>query len=93
MTPELVQDGTVTLIAIAAAAVILRRVLALVPPPKSGHTACSSCASAQRACAAREQLGTPGEPVHVQLLRGSPSHSVPQPSGSPLNARRPRDPL
>ncbi|OFW07173.1 MAG: hypothetical protein A3H96_01870 [Acidobacteria bacterium RIFCSPLOWO2_02_FULL_67_36] len=77
MTLELVQNGTVTVIALAAAAMILWRVIAFLRPSRA-HTGCSSCASRQGACAATGQSSpAAGEPVPVQVLRRSP-HTSPQ---------------
>jgi hypothetical protein len=77
MTLELVQDGTVTLVAMVAAAVILRRVIGFVRPLDGRQSGCSSCASRRRTCAAPGQPATPDEPVHVRVLRGAPAPAWP----------------
>lgn len=51
MTLELMQDASVTLLALGAAAVILRRALALFQTSKKGPPGCSSCPSRTVACA------------------------------------------
>ena len=68
MTMELLQDGAVTVIAIAAAAVLLRRVIAFTWP-STPHSACSSCPSRQRTCAAKGQA-LPASVAPVPLRTG-----------------------
>jgi hypothetical protein len=74
MTMELVQDVVVTAIAMAAAAVLLRRAMEFIGP--SAGTGCSSCPSRQRSCAPTEQrAAAPASTgaVPIQLLRRSPA--------------------
>lgn len=52
MMGELLQDGVVTLVAVAAAGLVLRRVFAFVRPSASAP-ACDRCASGRHAVQAR----------------------------------------
>jgi hypothetical protein len=75
MTMELVQHGVVTAVAMAAAAVLFRRVVAFVGP-SSAAGGCSSCPSRPHRCAsAEQQAAAPAStgPVPIQLLRRSPA--------------------
>jgi hypothetical protein len=50
VTQALLQDAAVTLFALAAAGMILRRGLALLAPRRQGSVGCASCPARQSAC-------------------------------------------
>ena len=73
---EFLQDGIVTLVAVAAAAVILQRVLGFVRP--STARGCAKCPSAAGACATEAPRESVALPLHlyrpaqsVQTLEGT----------------------
>lgn len=72
MTLVLIQDVSVTIVAIAAAAVIGRRVIAFAQPSRA-QTGCSGCASPHRPCAGQPRRA-PVEPVPVRVLSLRPPH-------------------
>lgn len=90
MTLELIQDASVTLVAVVAAAVILRRVMAFVYPSKSA-SGCSSCASASSSCApGGQQAGAAVQAVPLRVRRRGPQTraAASQPGGA-IDGREP----
>ena len=61
VTPmELLQDAIVTLVAVGAAGVLVRRLVAFAKPRRSGEIACSSCPSSTSSSTRR-----PSTPAHA----------------------------
>jgi positive regulator of sigma E activity len=70
MTVEFLQDGTVTAIALMAAAVVARRVIGFVQPSARAQSGCSSCAARRQPCATRLQASAPSSAaMPVRLVR------------------------
>jgi hypothetical protein len=64
---EILQHAVVTLVALAASAVLCRRVVGVVGHP-AGRTECAGCPSAQGACRATTQTTSGATVQHAAVL-------------------------
>lgn len=79
---EIVQHAVVTLVALAASAVLCRRVFGFASPPAPG-TGCAGCPSAQDACGATTQPTTGATVQHPVVLMRTCARVPGQTSGEP----------
>jgi hypothetical protein len=67
MSMEILQHAVVTLVALAASAVLVRRGFGFVEP-RAGRTGCAGCPSAQGACRATTQATSGATVQHPAVL-------------------------
>lgn len=66
----LIQDVIVTLVAIGAIWMVLRRMVAFIRPKAAGQSPCGACgATSAGACATRTEVPAPGTPMPLRLVR------------------------
>ncbi len=73
MPGDMLQFAFVTLVAVAAGAVVVRRALGFIRP-RAGHTGCAACPSAEGACAPSTQAT--GDVSHPAVLIRPSSHGT-----------------
>jgi hypothetical protein len=85
MSMEILQHAVVTLVALAASAVLVRRVFGFVEP-RAGRTGCAGCPSAQGACGPTTQATSGATVHHPAVLIRTSAHERIQPSRTPRRA-------
>lgn len=82
MSIEILQHAVVTLVALAASAVLVRRVFGFVEP-RASRIGCAGCPSAQGACRATTQATSGATVHHPAVLIRTSAHEGSQTSPRP----------